>query len=119
VGVFHLPETRFDLGLGAVGRDDIGGGPVIAVGEQDPFAEQLLFQSVAGTCVGAEGQAQLRGGLPGQGGGDYLADPARLADRGDLGFDRGVVGAGVAAGQGGLQVDEFPAGFGQGLVEPA
>ena len=43
VGVFHLPETRFDLGLGAVGRDDIGDGPVVAVGEQDPFAEQFGF----------------------------------------------------------------------------
>jgi len=25
----------------------------------------------------------------------------------------------VSPGQGGLQLDEFPAGFGQGLVEPA
>ena len=71
------------------------------------------------TGVGAEGQAQLGGGLPGQGGGDDLADPAGLADRGDLGFDGAAVAAGVATGQGGLQLDELPAGFGQGLVEPA
>jgi hypothetical protein len=39
--------------------------------------------------------------------------------RGDLGFDRGTFSAGLAAGQGGLQVAKFPAGFGQGLLEAA
>ena len=66
-----------------------------------------------------ERQAQLRGGLTGQGGGEDLADPAGFADRGDLGFDCHAAPAGVAAVQGGLQVEQLPAGFGQGLVEAA
>ena len=43
VAVFELPEAFFDVGLGAVGGDDLGGRPVVAVGEQDSFAEVLVF----------------------------------------------------------------------------
>jgi hypothetical protein len=70
VGVFELPEPELDLGLGAVGGHDVGGWPVVTVGEQDPLAEQPAFQAVAGAGVASPGQAQLGRVLPGQGGGD-------------------------------------------------
>jgi len=41
------------LGLRAVGGDHVGDGPVVAVGEQDPFAEQALFQPAAGQLTEA------------------------------------------------------------------
>jgi hypothetical protein len=57
VGVFELSEPCFYLGLGAVGGDDVGDGPVVTVGEQDPFAEQALLKSLTGADVGMPGQA--------------------------------------------------------------
>jgi hypothetical protein len=48
VRIFELPEAAFDLGLGAVAGHDVGEGPVVAVGDQDPFAEDLLLQLVCG-----------------------------------------------------------------------
>ena len=42
VRVFELAEAELGVGLGAVGGDDVGHRPV-AVGEQDPFAEQPLL----------------------------------------------------------------------------
>jgi hypothetical protein len=44
VGVFDLPEPELNLWLGAVAGDDVGDGPMLVVGEQDPFAEYLVFQ---------------------------------------------------------------------------
>jgi hypothetical protein len=41
VRVFELTETGFGVGLGPVSGDDIDDRPVVAVGDQDPFAEQL------------------------------------------------------------------------------
>src|SRR2546426_2958098 len=35
VGVFHLAEVAFGFGLGAVGGDRLGVGPVVVVGEED------------------------------------------------------------------------------------
>ena len=53
VAVFELAEAGFGVGLGAVGGDHLGHGPVVAVGEQDPLAEDLGFQGVAGLAVDA------------------------------------------------------------------
>jgi hypothetical protein len=39
--VFELAEDGLDLALGAVGVDDVDDRPVVAVGDQDPFAEDL------------------------------------------------------------------------------
>ena len=49
--VFELAEAGFGVGLGAVGGDHLTGGPVVAVGEQDPLAEDLGFQGLAGLAV--------------------------------------------------------------------
>ena len=38
--VFELAEAGLDVALGAV-SDDVGDRPVVAVGDQDPFAEDL------------------------------------------------------------------------------
>ncbi len=71
-GFFELAEPELGLGLGAVASDDIGGGPVVAVGHQHPFAEDLFFEVgasrvVAGPAGVAPGQrGQFRGRL-GQG----------------------------------------------------
>jgi len=48
VPVFELAEAGFGVGLGAVGGDHLGHRPVVAVGEQDPLAEDLGFQGPAG-----------------------------------------------------------------------
>jgi hypothetical protein len=89
---------------------------VIAVGEQDPFAEQLVFQAFPGPGVGAPGQPQLGGLLAGQGDGDDVTDPARLQNRGDLGLDRGAGAAGAPAGQFRGRVTQPGVGLGQGRV---
>ena len=57
VAVFELREAFFDVGLGAVGGDHVGGRPVVAVGEQDPFAEVFVFEVAVRGVVGAPGQA--------------------------------------------------------------
>ena len=119
VGVFLLPESGFDFGLGAVGRDDVADRPGVAVGEQDAFAEDPVLQSFPGVVVGAPGQPELGGVVAGQGGGDDLAHPAGFEDRGDVGFD-GVAGpAGLAAREARLQFGQSFSCFGQGLVEAA
>ena len=48
VAVFELAEAGFGVGLGAVGGDHLGYGPVVAVGEQDPFAEDLRLPAPGG-----------------------------------------------------------------------
>jgi hypothetical protein len=53
-----LPEPELGVGLGAVGGHHLGHRPV-AVGEQDPLAEQALFETGAGAGVGAPGKSQL------------------------------------------------------------
>jgi hypothetical protein len=60
-GVFHLAEVAFDLGLGAVVGDDLGGGSDVGVlvGEEDAFAEQLVFEGGSGGWFGAPSEAQL------------------------------------------------------------
>jgi hypothetical protein len=100
-----------------VGGHGLGDRPAVAVGEQDPFAEQAGLQRFAGGGVDGEGQAQVGGPLAGEGGGDGLGDPAGLADGGDLGLNRGAGAAGFAAGQLVGQSGQALPGFGQGLVE--
>ena len=51
VGVFELAEPELGLGLGAVAGDDFGDGPVVAVGDEEPFAEDAVFQGGAGGVV--------------------------------------------------------------------
>ena len=118
-GSLSLPEAGFDLGLGAVGGHDVGDGPGVAVGEQDPFAEQAFFQRLRGRWCRWRGQAQVGGVVAGEGGGDDVADPAGFADRGDLGLDRVAGSAGLAAGQAVGSSVRRRVGLGQGLVEAA
>lgn len=61
VVVFHLPEPGFDSVLRAVGGHDVAGAPVVAVGEQDPIAEDPILEPGSGPAVGAPGQAQFGG----------------------------------------------------------
>src|ERR1039457_3972251 len=58
-GVFELPEGELGFGLGPVAGDDLGGGPVIMVGDQHVLAEELFFQGGTGGLVGAPGKAQV------------------------------------------------------------
>ena len=116
--VLELAEAELGVGLGAVGGDHVGHRPV-AVGEQDPLAEQARLEPGAGAGVGAPGQPQLGGRLAGQGDGDDVGDPAGFADGGDLGLHLGPVAAGAAAGQAGGQLGEPAARLGQGLVQAA
>jgi hypothetical protein len=62
--VFELAEAGLDVALGAVGGDDVGDRPVVAVGDQDPFAEDLGFQGVLGGGVDAEAQPRPAGTSP-------------------------------------------------------
>jgi hypothetical protein len=119
VAVFELAETGFGVGLGAVGGDHLGRGPVAAVGEQDPLAKDLVLQRAAGGGAGAEGDRQAGRGLAGEGDGENPVQPAGAQDFGDLGLDAVAVFAGVPAGEAGLQLGQLAAGLGQGLLEPA
>ena len=117
VRVLELAESGLGLGLGAVGGHDLGGGPGVAVGEQDPLAEQAAFQPAAGGGVDGEAQAQVGGLVAGEGDGHDLTDPARFADGGDLGLHRGAGPAGVAPGQPFGEGGKALLRLGQGLVE--
>jgi hypothetical protein len=97
VGVFELPEPEFGFGLRPVGGHDVGDGPAVAVGEQDPLAEQALFEFRAGAGVGAPGQPEGGRVVAGEGGGDDLADPAGLEDRRDVGLHLRAGAAGLPA----------------------
>ncbi len=59
--VFHLAEGELGFGLGPVAGDDVGGGPVVVVGDQHVLAEDLLFQGGARVLVDALGQAEVLG----------------------------------------------------------
>ena len=62
VRVFELAEGELGVGLGAVGGDDIGDRPVVAVGDEHALAEDLVFQRAAGVGVDVPGQPLLGGG---------------------------------------------------------
>ena len=97
VGVFELAEPCFGVGLGPVAGDDVGDWPVVAVGDQDPFAEQLGLQRFAGGGIDGEGQPHPGGGISGEVGGEYPAQPAGPGDAVDGGLHAGAVAAAVAA----------------------
>ena len=65
-GVFELAEGELGLGLGAVAGHDLGDRPVVAVGDQDTFAEDLGFQVVAGRFVDVVGEPVLGWALAGE-----------------------------------------------------
>ena len=62
-GSLSLAEAELGLGLGAVAGDDLGDGPVVVVGDQDVFAEDLVFQRGAGV----PGRCSRSGAGPGAG----------------------------------------------------
>src|SRR5262245_47549323 len=101
VGVFELTEPEFGVGLRPVGGHNVSYGPV-AVGEQDPLAEQALFETFPGFGVAAPGQPQVRGCVAGHGDGDDVPNPAGFTDRSDFGFNLVTGTSGAAAGQAGL-----------------
>ncbi len=117
--VFHLPEGGLGLGLGPVGGDDLGGGPVVVVGDQDVLAEDLFFQGGAGGGVDVPGEPVVLGGVSGQLPGDDAARPGVMQDPGDLGFDLLAWPAGLAAGQSGGQLVQLAACLGQGCAGEA
>ena len=119
VGVFELAEGGFDVGLGPVGGDDVGGCPVVTVGEQDALAEDLVLELSAGRRVGPPRQPPGGGGVAGEGGIDDPVQPARGEDLVDLFSDAGGVFSSVAAGQTLLQLVKLSVGFGQGLAKTA
>jgi len=57
VRVFHLPEGGLGFGLGPVGGDYLGDGPVVVAGDQHVFAEDLFFQGGVCGVVDAPDQA--------------------------------------------------------------
>src|SRR6266702_4780623 len=113
-GVFHLPEGGLGLGLGPVGGDDLGGRPVVMIGDQDMLAEDLLFERGVAILVDVPGEPVVFGGVSGQLPGDDAAGPGVVQDLYDHGFDLGTCPAGLAAGQGGGQVVHLAGGLGQG-----
>src|SRR5712691_12175799 len=118
--VFHLPEGGLGLGLGPVGGDDLGGGPVVVVCDEDVLAEDLFFQGGAGGGVDVPGEAVVLGGVSGQLPGDDAARPGVVQDLADLGFDLLAWPACLAAGEGGGQLVQLPACLCQGGAgEPA
>ncbi len=63
--VFHLPEGEFGLGLGPVAGDDLGGGPVVVVGDQDVLAEEFFFQGGPRIAASRPCEPQVLGRVPG------------------------------------------------------
>jgi len=115
VGVFELSEAELGLGLGAVGSDHLGDRPVVPVGDQDAFAEDLGFQVDAGVLVEVEAQPVLGWSVVGEFPADDAADSRFAEDLGDLGFDLVSGSAGVAAGQRVGQRGQPRLDLGQGL----
>ena len=62
--VLQLAEVAFGVGLGAIGGDHFGAGPVVAVGEEDPFAEDTPLRGPRGPARRVPGQAQPAGRSP-------------------------------------------------------
>ena len=118
MGVFHLAEVVLHVGLGAVAGHDVDDRPVVVVGEQDAFAEQLIGEGLDRFGVDGPLQGEVGRGLADEGVGDDPGQPAGLEDLGELGLDPAAVLAGFAAGQAFGQLGEPPAGAGHGLVEP-
>src|SRR6266542_3952740 len=63
-GVFELAEAELGLGLGPVAGHDLADGPVVAVSDEEPLAEDAVFQGVAGGLVHPAVQADVRRASP-------------------------------------------------------
>jgi hypothetical protein len=55
-GILEVREDRFYVGLSSVGVNDIGGGPVVAIGDEDDAAEGVGIEG--GECGLVEGVGQ-------------------------------------------------------------
>jgi hypothetical protein len=117
VGVFELAEAGLDVALGAVGGGD-GDRPVVAVGDQGPFAEDLGFQGVLGGGVDGEAQPYPGRSVAGQLGGWDPGQSAGPGDPADLGLDLVAVAAGPAAVEGGGELGEGTGGCAHGWAKP-
>ena len=76
--------------LGAVGADDVDGGPVLVVGKQDALAKVFGLKCRAGFDVDSPLRSQGEVGrvLAGEGRVDDPGNPTRREDLGDLSLDR-------------------------------
>jgi hypothetical protein len=119
MGVFHLAETEFGIALGSISGDDVWGGPVVAVGDQDAFAEDLVFEGVTGLRVDVPGQAEGGRGITGEGVGEDLAHVLFVHDLVEGGFELGSGASGAATGEGVGDLGQFAAYRGQGLGQAA
>ncbi len=117
VRVFHLFEVLFDTVLGPVRGNDVGWGPVGAVGEQDPFPEDPFLQGVPARLVGLVGEDHIGRGGPGEGDGEALVDPSWPAEPVDVGLDLVTGPSGFASGEPGGELVELTSGFGKRLFE--
>jgi hypothetical protein len=62
-GVLEVCEDGFDSSLAAVGADDLGGSPVVAVGDEDDATEGVAIEGVEGMVVEGVGDRQAAFGL--------------------------------------------------------
>jgi hypothetical protein len=60
-----LAEPEFGVGLGAVAGHYLGGGPRVAVGDQNAFAEDFVGQFRAGAGIDMPVQAMFGWGVTG------------------------------------------------------
>ena len=60
LAILHLAEVGLDGALGPVGSDDVGDWPLVVVGEEDPLAEELVFEFLPGLGIDVEGEGEVR-----------------------------------------------------------
>jgi len=64
LGVFELVEAGFGVELAAVAGDDLGARPVLAVGDQQAFAEPTMTLNIHKPSVAQRGGPNTRGDRP-------------------------------------------------------
>ena len=64
VRVFELAEAGFGFGLGSVGGDDVGDGPGVAVGEQDPLPNSCCSSAVRAAVSIRQDSRSVAGVVP-------------------------------------------------------
>ena len=119
--VLHLAEVAFDNLPGAgVGDHLVRRGLLEGlVGKEDPLAEDLLLERVAGVLVDVEGEAKLCGLLAGERRRHHPGDPAWREDRLDLLLHLLAGLSRLAKGEACLHPGELTVGLGEGLVKAA